>query len=189
MSLGNSSLFADGMVLQREAAAPVEELPYDMGAVAQAEALNGAQVEALMGIVAQVATGQLPRASGVEIMVAAFPISREDAERIMGAVGQGFVPAVISEDGSVAQPATPATPAPAGGPTQPATPAAPAEASAAPVDVATPATDAPGGALAGLPFSTSQGSAGGMPALSTTPSSSPTSAVSPTTPRRRVFAR
>lgn len=152
-------------------------------------ALNGAQVEALMGIVAQVATGQLPRASGVEIMVAAFPISREDAERIMGAVGQGFVPAVISEDGSVAQPATPATPAPAGGPTQPATPAAPAEASAAPVDVATPATDAPGGALAGLPFSTSAVSAGGMPALSMTPSSSPTSAVSPTKPTRRVFAR
>ena len=152
-------------------------------------ALNGAQVEALMGIVAQVATGQLPRASGVEIMVAAFPISREDAERIMGAVGQGFVPAVIGEDGAVAQPATPATPAPAGGPTQPATPAAPAEASAAPVDVATPATDAPGGALAGLPFSTSAVSAGGMPALSMTPSSLPTSAVLPTKPTRRVFAR
>jgi phage gp29-like protein len=152
-------------------------------------ALNGAQVEALMGIVAQVATGQLPRASGVEIMVAAFPISREDAERIMGAVGQGFVPSVIGENGASAQPATPATPAPAGGPTQPATPAAPAEASAAPVVASTPATDAPGGALAGLPFSTSQGSAGGMPALSMTPSSSPTSAVSPTTPKRRVFAR
>lgn len=152
-------------------------------------ALNGAQVEALMGIVAQVATGQLPRASGVEIMVAAFPISREDAERIMGAVGQGFVPATIGEDGAVAQPATPATPAPAGGPTQPATPAAPAEASAAPVVASTPATDAPGGALAGLPFSTSQGSAGGMPSFSTTCSSSGTSAPSQTKPRRRVFAR
>ena len=155
-------------------------------------ALNGAQVEALMGIVAQVATGQLPRASGVEIMVAAFPISRDDAERIMGAVGQGFVPAVISEDGSVAQPATPATPAtpaPVAAPSAPATPAAPAEASAAPVDVVTPATDAPGGALAGLPFSTSQGSAGGMPTFSTTSSSSVTSAPSPTKPKRRVFAR
>ena len=152
-------------------------------------ALNGAQVEALMGIVAQVATGQLPRASGVEIMVAAFPISRDDAERIMGAVGQGFVPAVIGEDGAVAQPATPATPAPAGGPTQPATPSAPAEASAAPVDASTPATDTLGGASTASPFQTSAVSAGGMPALSTTSSSSVTSAPSPTKPKRRVFAR
>ena len=150
-------------------------------------ALNGAQVEALMGIVAQVATGQLPRASGVEIMVAAFPISRDDAERIMGAVGQGFVPAIISEDGSVAQPATPATPAT---PAEGATPAQPAE----PIvpDVATSTAtpdDALGGAPAALPFSTSQGSAGGMPALSTMRSTWPTSAVSPTKPKRRAYAQ
>jgi hypothetical protein len=151
-------------------------------------ALNGAQVEALIGIVAQVATGQLPRASGVEIMVAAFPIGREDAERIMGAVGQGFVPAVIGEGDVTSMPATPAQPSGVAAPSAPATPAPAAEPSAPPVEASSPAT-APGGALAGLPFSTSQGSAGGMPALSTTPSSSPTSAVSPTTPRRRAYAR
>lgn len=55
-------------------------------------ALNGAQVEALMAVVQAVAEGQLPRATGIEIIVAAFPVSREDAERIMGEVGKTFEP-------------------------------------------------------------------------------------------------
>jgi hypothetical protein len=56
-------------------------------------ALNGAQVAALVDVVSQVASGALPRATGVEIIVASFPVTREDAERIMGNVGRGFKPA------------------------------------------------------------------------------------------------
>jgi hypothetical protein len=59
----------------------------------QEVSLNGAQVASMMEIVAQVATGQLPRASGVEMLLAAFPLSREQAERIMGQVGREFRPA------------------------------------------------------------------------------------------------
>jgi len=151
-------------------------------------ALNGAQVEALMGIVAQVATGQLPRASGVEIMVAAFPISREDAERIMGAVGQGFVPAIIGENNTVTQPTTPAQPSGVAAPSAPATPAPAAEPSAPPVEASSPAT-APGGAPAALPFSTSQGSAHGMPALSMTSATSRTSSLSATPRTGRAYRR
>jgi hypothetical protein len=151
-------------------------------------ALNGAQVEALMGIVAQVATGQLPRASGVEIMVAAFPISREDAERIMGAVGQGFVPAIIGENNTVTQPTTPAQPSGVAAPSAPATPAPAAEPSAPPVEASSPAT-APGGAPAALPFSTSQGSAHGMPALSMTSEISRTSSLSATPQTGRAYRR
>jgi hypothetical protein len=53
-------------------------------------ALNGAQVSSLQEIVAAVASRQLPRASGVAMMLAAFPIDGSTAERIMGDVGVGF---------------------------------------------------------------------------------------------------
>lgn len=49
--------------------------------------------------------------------------------------------------------------------------------------------EAPGGARSGVPFQTSPGSAGGMPALSTMRSTWPTSAASPTKPKRRAYAQ
>lgn len=52
-----------------------------------------------------------------------------------------------------------------------------------------PADDTLGGASAASPFPTSAVSAHGMPALSTTHSTWPTSAVSPTKPRRRAYAQ
>lgn len=55
-------------------------------------ALNGAQVTAMVDIVGQVALGQLPRSSGVEMIIAAFPVDRSTAERIMGDAGRGFTP-------------------------------------------------------------------------------------------------
>ena len=87
------------------------------------------------------------------------------------------LPAWSVEDGGedIARPAPP--PAPAGVPF------------AEPAPVEEVVADTLGGASTASPFQTSAGSAGGMPALSTMPSSSPTSAVSPTTPRRRVYAR
>lgn len=56
-------------------------------------ALNGAQVASLMGIVEKVAQGAIPRETGIELITSAFPIDREKAEKIMGTVGAGFVPA------------------------------------------------------------------------------------------------
>ena len=87
------------------------------------------------------------------------------------------LPAWSVEDGGedIARPAPP--PAPAGVPF------------AEPAPVKEVVADTLGGASTASPFQTSAVSAGGMPALSTMPSSSPTSAVSPTTPRRRVYAR
>jgi phage-related protein (TIGR01555 family) len=56
-------------------------------------ALNGAQVTSLVGIVTAVATGQIPRETGIGIILAAFPLERAQVEEIMGTVGKGFVPA------------------------------------------------------------------------------------------------
>ena len=57
----------------------------------QQAALNGAQVSSLVGIVQGVAAGMLPRDSGIALILAAFPLSPQQAESIMGSVGQGFV--------------------------------------------------------------------------------------------------
>lgn len=62
-----------------------------------AASLNGAQVASMLEIVTNVATGQIPRSTGVAIMVAAFPLSQEQAEEIMGTVGDGFVPAAAAQ--------------------------------------------------------------------------------------------
>lgn len=56
----------------------------------QQAALNGAQVAAMIQLVQSVADGTMPRASAIEILVNAFPISREVAERILGEAGAGF---------------------------------------------------------------------------------------------------
>jgi hypothetical protein len=67
-------------------------------AVSADTALNGAQVTALLEVISKVALGELPRASGVELIVAAFPVDRATAEKLMGDVGAGFTPA--SEEGT-----------------------------------------------------------------------------------------
>ena len=54
------------------------------------EALNGAQVASLLDIVDRVARRTLPRESGIALMIVAFPISVESAEKAMGAVGRTF---------------------------------------------------------------------------------------------------
>ena len=71
----------------------------------QQAALNGAQVESMLEIVASVARGELPRASGVEMMIAAFPVDRQKAESIMGEVGKGFVPSTPDQQQPQQQPA------------------------------------------------------------------------------------
>lgn len=65
-------------------------------------ALNGAQVTSLLEIVQRVATNQIPRETGINLITAAFPLTREQAEQIMGSVGAGFTPA--PEGGEAAAP-------------------------------------------------------------------------------------
>ena len=77
-----------------DVAVPAEEAPagVDPATVKDpAAALNGAQVSSLLEIVTAVAEGRLPRASGVAMLLAAFPLTADQAEGVMGEVGRGFV--------------------------------------------------------------------------------------------------
>lgn len=67
---------------------------------AAAAALNGAQVAALVDIIAQVAQRQIPRESGIGIILAFFPLTKEQAEAIMADAGRDFVPSVPGEQGA-----------------------------------------------------------------------------------------
>lgn len=64
--------------------------------------LNGAQVTAMLDTVARVASGQLPRETAVAILETAFNIPHDKAEKVLGTVGKGFIPAVPSEAGTTA---------------------------------------------------------------------------------------
>lgn len=64
-------------------------------------ALNGAQVTSLLSIIEMVTLGTLPRDTAVNLINAAFPISVEQADKILGSVGQGFV-ATVKEPATTA---------------------------------------------------------------------------------------
>jgi len=72
-------------------AAPVVENAKD-----PTTALNGAQVTAMLAIVQAVASGALPRDSGVAMLGVAFPVTETEAERVMGSAGRSFTPAVVT---------------------------------------------------------------------------------------------
>lgn len=78
-----------------------EEIPEDAGqensqpdeeAELQETAFNGAQITALVEVIKQVAQGEIPRDSGIETIIKGFNVSREQAEKLMGEAGNGFVP-------------------------------------------------------------------------------------------------
>lgn len=64
--------------------------------------LNGAQVTAMLDVVARVVAGQLPRETAVAILETAFNIPHDKAETVLGTVGRGFTPAAPSEAGATA---------------------------------------------------------------------------------------
>jgi hypothetical protein len=64
-------------------------------------ALNGAQVQAALGIVQQVAAGQLPRDAALGMLQAFFNLDASRAEQVMGSVGRGFLPTPASEASTV----------------------------------------------------------------------------------------
>ena len=76
--------------------APSVDAPVVIEDVAKA-AYNGAQLASMSAIVADVATGQLPRASGVAMLELGFQLTTAEAERIMGEAGKGFVPTTADE--------------------------------------------------------------------------------------------
>lgn len=54
--------------------------------------LNGAQVASLLSIVQQVVLGLLPRESAVQMIESAFSMTTDQANKILGKVGKGFIP-------------------------------------------------------------------------------------------------
>jgi phage-related protein (TIGR01555 family) len=76
-----------------EAAPPisgVELQPKPAEAVDPTTALNGAQVSSLLEIIQAVASKSLPRETGVATIAASFPLSTEEADRLLGEVGRTF---------------------------------------------------------------------------------------------------
>lgn len=78
----------------------------DPNAVNPQSALNGAQVQAATDVITRVAMGQLPRETGVAMLTAFFPLTKEQAELVMGTVGRGFEPAVVEPAPAPAAPGT-----------------------------------------------------------------------------------
>ena len=70
-----------------EADTSVAEISPDTASV-----LNGAQVTSAKAIVEAVASGTLPRGSGIQMLSAFFGLSQVAAEAIMGSVGKTFTP-------------------------------------------------------------------------------------------------
>lgn len=66
------------------------DAPMPEEAVDPTTALNGAQVTALIDVISRVATGDLPRDTGVAIIAAAFPLDNAAADVVMGTVGRTF---------------------------------------------------------------------------------------------------
>lgn len=89
---GDPSLTRDPKAAADPNAPALPGKPSDGGAKAQDTALNGAQVTAALQIVQAVASGSLPRDSGVSMIAEFFNLAPERAERIMGSVGKGFTP-------------------------------------------------------------------------------------------------
>jgi hypothetical protein len=56
-----------------------------------------------MEIVTGVATRQVPRSTGIQLITAAFPISAAQAEQIMGEVGRTFFVQPEAPDGPTIQ--------------------------------------------------------------------------------------
>jgi hypothetical protein len=65
------------------------------GQPASAVALNGAQVQAAQGIIVAVSRGELPRETGVQMLIQFFSIPAAQADELMGPVGRSFTPPAV----------------------------------------------------------------------------------------------
>lgn len=62
------------------------------GLKAQDTALNGTQISSALQILKDVASEQIPRASGVQALVSLLYMDPVEAEKLMGEIGKGFTP-------------------------------------------------------------------------------------------------
>lgn len=92
------------------------EIPDSSGpvAVAPESALNSAQVTAATAIVQQVASGIIPRDSGIGQLIVLFNLSPEQAEQIMGSAGRDVETTPNPKPANAGDPAPLAPPDPAG---------------------------------------------------------------------------
>ena len=70
----------------------------EVGEMDASVALNGAQIDAVLTLMQEVAGGRLPRDSAINLISVGFNIPTEAVERILGSIGQGFVPTPPEED-------------------------------------------------------------------------------------------
>jgi uncharacterized protein len=67
----------------------------NIGSTVAEVSMNGAQVAAMVDIVGQVAQGLIPRDAGINMLIAAFPVTKAQAEQIMSTAGKSFKPEVV----------------------------------------------------------------------------------------------
>jgi HK97 family phage portal protein len=60
--------------------------------------LNGAQIDGLLKIVLAVVEGEIPRETGVQMLIVSFQFTKEQAEAIMADAGKGFKPVSKGEE-------------------------------------------------------------------------------------------
>jgi hypothetical protein len=106
-----------GLPDEAEAEDGLDGDPTDAAVKDPAHALNGAQIAAMLDVVARVQAGQIAPSAGRGILLAGFPLSAEVVDQILGAAA---APALPTAPGPVVAP-SPSTPGP--GPGQPPTPA------------------------------------------------------------------
>jgi len=88
MPAEGEDLHGEGGYVDPEAEIPeAMARPKDQAESLEQVALNGAQVASMVDIVTKVALGELPRDSGLAILMAAFPVSEEVAMAIIGTAG------------------------------------------------------------------------------------------------------
>ena len=61
--------------------------------------LNGAQVKSLLDVIGQVVSGQIPRDTGLQVLVVSFGISKEQADSLLGHAGKGHVAPQTDSEG------------------------------------------------------------------------------------------
>lgn len=72
---------------------PISEIDEEEAAPVDPDtALSGIQITSMLKIIEQVGSESIPRETGIQILLNAFPINLETAERIMGEVGRAFKP-------------------------------------------------------------------------------------------------
>ena len=100
-----------------EAAPDAPEKAQDPEATAEpSSTLNGAQISSLLGLIEAYASGQLPKDTVLQLIIAAFPFDLDRAERILQAVPEPeeAEAAAPQADSAAPQPPIPPAPAPEG---------------------------------------------------------------------------